>query len=84
MFIIRNWIQRHQNRTNFWLHMVGIPMTVVGLVLLFFLPWYWFAGLFIGGYALQAIGHKIEGNTVGEFDSYLQIAWLAVHCDRSA
>ena len=41
-------------------------MTLVGLVLAVLGQWWWFAGLFVGGYALQFIGHAIEGNDAGE------------------
>ncbi|HVJ81346.1 MAG TPA: Mpo1-like protein [Planctomycetia bacterium] len=64
--IIANWLTRHQNPVSFWLHMVGIPATVVGVG-------FWIAGqgwlgtaLFLGGYGLQFVGHAIEGNDVGE------------------
>lgn len=64
--ILHNWMLRHQNTTSFWLHMIGIPMTIVGVGFAFAQQWWWFAGLFIGGYALQFIGHAIEGNDAGE------------------
>ena len=46
--------------------MVGIPLTLVGLVSLFFLPWYYGVTAFVVGYLLQGIGHVVEGNDVGE------------------
>ena len=61
-----NWLLRHQNPVSFWLHMLGIPLTLVGLVCLFVLPWYVGVGIFVAGYLLQFIGHAIEGNDVGE------------------
>ncbi len=64
--IIHNWMLRHQNRTSFWLHMVGIPMTIVAVGLAVAGHWDWFAGLFLLGYGLQFIGHAIEGNDAGE------------------
>jgi len=60
------WLERHQHPVSFALHLVGIPMTLVGLALLAFLPWWWGAGTFVLGYALQFLGHAIEGNDVGE------------------
>ena len=64
--ILANWLERHQHPVSFWLHMVGIPMTVVGVG-------FWIArdlwtglALFVGGYGLQWVGHAIEGNDVGE------------------
>jgi hypothetical protein len=61
-----NWLTRHQNSVNFALHMVGIPMTLVGLGLLAVLDWYWGVSAFVFGYFLQWLGHQIEGNDVGE------------------
>lgn len=64
--ILHNWMLRHQNGTSFWLHMVGIPMTIVGVGFAIAGDWAWFAALFVGGYVLQFIGHAIEGNDAGE------------------
>ena len=63
----RNWLERHQHPVSFWIHMVGIPLAVVGVVLLFLEPWYWGVGAIVVGYFLQWIGHRVEGNDVGEF-----------------
>ena len=63
----RNWLDRHQNRFNFGIHMVGIPLAFAGLPLLALAPWYWGAGAVAGGYFLQWVGHRAEGNDVGEF-----------------
>jgi hypothetical protein len=64
----RNWLTRHQNGFNFAIHMLGIPLSlVVAPVLWFLAPWVWGLAAFLGGYLLQWIGHKVEGNDVGEF-----------------
>ena len=63
----RNWLARHQNPANFWIHMLGIPLAVAGLGLLFVAQWYWGVGAIVMGYVLQWIGHRLEGNDVGEF-----------------
>jgi hypothetical protein len=63
----RNWLVRHQNPLNFWIHLIGIPLALVGLILLFLAPWYWGVGAIMFGYLLQWIGHRAEGNDVGEF-----------------
>ncbi len=64
---IANWVRRHRNRTNLWLHAVGIPACFVAApILLCFRQW-WAAGIcFVGGYVLQMAGHAIEGNASGE------------------
>lgn len=68
--MLRNWRERHQHPFNFGIHLIGIPLAVAGVVLLFTLPWeqwYWGVGAFILGYVLQFIGHCVEGNDLGEW-----------------
>ena len=50
--------------------MLGIPLAVTGIVLFIAWPlqdWYWGASAFVLGYVLQYIGHKLEGNDLGEW-----------------
>ena len=62
-----NYAARHRHPVNVALHAVGLPVT-------FLLPfvagpiWGWGgAGIsFVVGYALQFLGHAIEGNDAGE------------------
>ena len=63
----RNWRSRHRNRTSFLLHMVGIPACFLAAPVLLILG-YWLLAvvMFVGGYALQFVGHFIEGNRSGE------------------
>lgn len=62
-----NYVQRHQNGWNQLLHLVGVPLTfVVSIVFLVYGHGWWALGAFLGGYALQFIGHAIEGNDAGE------------------
>lgn len=71
---LEGWRLRHQLPANFWIHMIGIPMAVSGVILLFTpVPWYWGVGAFILGYILQYIGHKWEGNTMGEWAAILRL-----------
>jgi hypothetical protein len=72
---LRFWLERHQHPVNYYLHLVGIPMTLLSLLLpsvlgLVFWSWFWLVGSFLllgaGGYALQFVGHLIEGNDPGE------------------
>jgi len=71
--IVQNWLERHRHPTSLWLHAIGIPMLVFGLVLgawqLFHGMWsLWWrpVGLIVVSYILQWIGHRIEGNDMGE------------------
>lgn len=78
-YILWKWRQRHRHPLNFALHLVGIPMTVAGVIVLFALPWdewYWGAGLFVLGYLLQYAGHCIEGNDVGEWAAIKRLLGL--------
>ena len=77
----RDWLVRHQVPVNFWLHMVGIPLAMVGVVLLALTMWEWGLGAFVGGYFLQWVGHQIEGNDVGElipFKKLLGLPYVAI------
>jgi hypothetical protein len=74
----QNWRQRHQDWRNFAIHMVGIPLAVSSVVLLFLLPWYWAVAALILGYLLQWIGHWWEGNDVGEWAAIKRLLGLPV------
>jgi hypothetical protein len=65
--ILRNWRERHRDPFNFWIHLVGIPLALAGVVLLFIVPWYWGVLAFVAGYVLQYVGHCVEGNDLGEW-----------------
>ncbi|MGE3182429.1 MAG: Mpo1-like protein [Phycisphaerae bacterium] len=70
---LQNWLLRHQSRISLVLHIIGIPLTIVALVLA---GWQLYHGmwdlwwrpkvLFVLGYLLQFIGHTYEGNDMGE------------------
>jgi len=68
-----NWLERHQSRVSFWLHVIGIPLTILavllGAVQLYHWRWdlWWRPALLLAiGYALQWVGHLYEGNDMGE------------------
>lgn len=63
---VSNWVRRHRNRTNFLLHMAGIPATVAAVPVAILGNCLLAAGLFVAGYALQFLGHFVEGNRSGE------------------
>ena len=64
---LKNYIERHQNRTNQLFHLVGLPVTFV-LPVIFLIQGngVWALGCFVLGYVLQFIGHAFEGNDAGE------------------
>jgi hypothetical protein len=73
---LNGWMLRHQLLFNFWLHMVGIPLALTGVVLLFVVDWYWGVAAFVVGYLLQWIGHRAEGNDVGEWAAIKRLLGL--------
>jgi len=66
----RNWLERHRSPFSFWIHMVGIPVALGGLLAFAFAPWQWALTALAFGYLLQYVGHRVEGNDMGE--------WVAV------
>jgi uncharacterized membrane protein YGL010W len=71
------WLLRHQLPFNFWIHLIGIPLAlVVAPMSLLWLEWYWALGLFVLGYFLQWIGHRAEGNDLGEWAALKRLVGL--------
>ena len=71
--LVENWLGRHQGPLSFVLHMIGIPPTILGVLLIpvylycLSLPIFLFAlTMFVGGYLLQFLGHAVEGTDPGE------------------
>lgn len=70
---LANWRQRHQSRVCWWLHLIGIPLTLLAVALGLYqlCLWRWDlwwrpAALLAAGYLLQFLGHLYEGNDMGE------------------
>jgi hypothetical protein len=71
--LVDYWLERHRNPISFVLHMIGIPPTILGVLLIpvyvycLSLPIFLFAlALFVGGYLVQFLGHALEGTDPGE------------------
>ena len=65
--VLANYAARHRHPANIALHAVGLPVTfAVPVVLLALGRPAWAAGAFLIGYALQFLGHAVEGNDPGE------------------
>ena len=70
---MRNWFERHQHPGSLALHAMGIPMTIAAVVVALAQLWdgrwdlWWRPVVLVaGGYLLQWMGHRIEGNDMGE------------------
>ncbi|HEX9759444.1 MAG TPA: DUF962 domain-containing protein [Candidatus Acidoferrales bacterium] len=57
----------HHNVWNRVLHGIGIPAILAGIVLLVMTLWTWGLALFLGGWVLLLVGHRIEGNNPAFF-----------------
>ncbi len=73
---LQGWRLRHQLPFNFAIHLIGIPLAVAGVAMLFFLPWYWGVAAFVVGYGLQYVGHLAEGNDLGEWAAIKRLLGL--------
>jgi hypothetical protein len=74
----RNWLDRHQHPFNYWIHLVGIPLAVAGVPLLFLADWWVGLAAIAAGYLLQWVGHRVEGNDVGELIPVKRLLGLPV------
>ena len=92
--LVVNWVERHRNPVSFLLHMIGIPPTILGFLLvpvwafLMSFPLFLFAlGMFVGGYAVQFLGHALERTDPGEiiyFKRKLGLSYVDVAPPRSS
>jgi len=71
----------HSSGWNKLLHGVGIPLIFAGIVLAVLTKWIWGTALFVGGWVLLFLGHRIEGNHPAFFQGpvYLLVGpiWVA-------
>ena len=92
--LVDNWVERHRDPTSFILHMIGIPPTILGLLLV---PVYVFGASiptflvalssFVGGYLLQFLGHALEGTDPGEiiyFKRKLGLSYVDIAPSRAS
>jgi uncharacterized membrane protein YGL010W len=71
--LVLNWFERHRDPRSFILHIIGIPPTILGVLMI---PIYVFLvsaslflfalALFVGGYLIQFLGHVLDGSEPGE------------------
>jgi uncharacterized membrane protein YGL010W len=63
---LREYLSRydreHKNPWNKFLHGIGIPIILVGIVLMVLTFWRIGLAFFVGGWVLLIAGHGIEGN----------------------
>jgi len=71
----------HTNPWNKVLHGIGIPIILAGIVLLAMTYWRLGGTLFVGGWILLFVGHRVEGNKPAFFQGLLYFLvgpiWIA-------
>ena len=71
----------HSSAWNKVCHGVGIPMIFAGAILVILTKWLLGVGVFLGGWVLLFVGHRIEGNRPAFFQGpiYLLVGpiWVA-------
>lgn len=66
LFFVIDYMDRHKHPVNALLHIFGVPMVFWGLYELFALRLWQASALIVVGYCFQYLGHKAQGNEVGE------------------
>jgi uncharacterized membrane protein YGL010W len=71
--LVENWRARHRDPRSLVLHLIGIPPTVIAVLLLpvGLAAWSWrifvlSLALFVGGYLIQFLGHVFDRTIPGE------------------
>ena len=79
--MVNDWVDRHRDPRSFFLHLLGIPATILGVLLipvyamLLSVPIFVFAlTAFVGGFVLQFLGHACDGTEPGEIKG-LRVWW---------
>jgi uncharacterized membrane protein YGL010W len=71
----------HTHPWNKVLHAIGIPIILAGIVLLVLTFWWAGAALFVGGWTLLFVGHRLEGNKPAFFQGVIYFlvgpVWIA-------
>ena len=74
-WFVTDYVSRHRNPWCRLLHLVGVPLAPFLFLYLLFQGQFLAAGVaFLAGYSLQWVGHRIEGNEVGEW-TLLKAIW---------
>lgn len=88
--LVLNWIERHRDPMSFALHILGIPGTILGVLLmpiylmLMSVPLFLLSMvLFVGGFGLQFLGHALDHTEPGEIKAIRQW-WAARRARRAA
>ena len=83
-WFVSDYLSRHRNPWSRLLHLAGVPLAPFLFLYLLLRGEYPAAGAaFVSGYGLQWLGHRIEGNEVGEW-TLLKSIWRRLTGKRSS
>ena len=77
-----DYAERHSHPVNAILHLPGVPMAFFGAYRMLTGSFLLGASFFCGGYLLQYLGHRAQGNEVGEV-ILLRSLWQRARSRRS-
>jgi len=77
-----DYCQRHANPVNAFLHIFGVPMAFYGLFKLVTGSVAIGSGLLFVGYLFQYLGHRAQGNEVGEV-TLIKSLWKKFSGDKT-
>jgi uncharacterized membrane protein YGL010W len=75
---IADYIARHKHPLNAGLHIIGVPLVVFAIFKLCLGQTAEGAICFVSGYLCQYLGHKAQGNEVGEV-TLIKSIWRKLH-----
>lgn len=77
-----DYCQRHANPVNAFLHVFGVPMAFYGLFKFVTGDVALGSGLLIVGYLFQYLGHRAQGNEVGEV-TLIKSVWKKLSANKT-
>ncbi len=75
---INDYGKRHAHPTNALLHLVGVPLVIISIYFVCTRLFMYALILFFLGYFLQYLGHRAQGNEVGEVMLFKHL-WQFLH-----
>lgn len=81
--LILDYYERHKHPVNATLHIIGVPAVVAGVYLIYVKQITLGLALIVAGYFLQYLGHKAQGNEVGEV-TLIKRVWRQVVKSRTS
>ena len=80
---LRNYLSRHANPWCRALHVIGVPLAPWGAIVLLIVGQFALAlAALVLGYGLQWLGHRIEGNEMGDWAMFKAVVVWSIRLGR--